>query len=343
MAGALGRLSRDLAIDLGTANTLIYCQGRGVVLDEPSVVAVHKTPSGAHGDVLAVGTEAKQMLGRTPGSIVAVRPLRDGVIADFQITEQMLRAFLRRTVGRAAVVKPRVVVCIPFGLTEVEKRAVHESAKSAGAREVQLISEPMAAALGAGLPVLEPKGSMIVDIGGGTSEIAVIALGGMVQSLSLRVAGDHMNEAIARHVQERLGLFIGERTAEALKLDIGAAAPLAQLRSTTVKGRDAEGGIPRQARLTSEDIRQAVAGPVQQIVEGIRQVLETTPPELAGDILDRGIVLCGGGALLKRLDRLIAETTGLPVVLAEEPMRCVVNGAGMALEEPDLLERVRLR
>jgi rod shape-determining protein MreB len=282
MEKALGRLTRDLAIDLGTANTLVYAEGRGIVLEEPSVVAVRITEAGTYGDVVAVGEEAKQMLGRTPGGIVALRPLKDGVISDFQVTEEMLRAFLRRATGGSGMLKPRVVVCVPFGLAEVEKRAVHESARAAGAREVVLIPEPLAAALGAGLPVMEATGSMIVDIGGGTTEIAVISLGGPVSAQSLPVAGDAMNQAVVEHVANRLGLQIGERTAEALKLELGCASPLPEVLGTQVKGRDAQSGIPRQAPITSEDLRQALIEPVNSIIEAIRQVLEATPPELAG-------------------------------------------------------------
>ncbi len=341
MEQALGRLARDLAIDLGTANTLVYAQGRGIVLEEPSVVAVRITEAGTYGDVVAVGEEAKQMLGRTPGGIVALRPLKDGVISDFQVTEEMLRAFLRRATG-SSMFKPRVIVCVPFGLAEVEKRAVHESARAAGAREVVLIPEPLAAALGAGLPVLEPTGSMIVDIGGGTTEIAVISLGGSVSAQSLPVAGDAMNKAAVDYVSEKLGLQIGERTAEALKLELGCASPLPQVLGTQVKGRDAQTGIPRQAPITSEDLRRALIQPVNAIIEGIRQVLEATPPELAGDVLQRGIVLCGGGALLRGLTQVLADSTGLPVMIADDPLRCVVNGAATALENPQILDRIRL-
>ncbi|MED5372341.1 MAG: rod shape-determining protein [Myxococcota bacterium] len=337
------RLSRDLAIDLGTANTLVWAEGKGIVLEEPSVVAVHRSESGAYGDVLAVGAEAKEMLGRTPGSIVAVRPLKDGVIADFHVTEEMLRAFIRRAIGRSPMVKPLVLVCIPFGLTEVEKRAVYESARSAGAREVQLISEPMAAALGAGMPVLEPVGNLVVDIGGGTSEIAVLSLGGAVQSKSLRVAGDHLNSAIATVVQNEHGIYIGERTAEALKLDVGTALPQRPPLVTVVKGRDRVSGIPRQVHVSSEEIRHAIQPLLRKLVEAIREVLESTPPELAGDILQRGMVLCGGGALLRGLDQYLADETGLPVVLADDPLRSVVKGAGRALEDASLSERVVLR
>lgn len=340
MEAALGRLTRGLAIDLGTANTLVYVEGKGVVLDEPSVVAVRRTPSGGYGDVVAVGVEAQRMLGRTPADIVALRPLREGVISDFQVTEEMLRAFIKRCTS--GPVKPRVVVCIPFGLTEVEKRAVHESARAAGTREVVLLSEPMAAALGAGLPIMEAQGSLVVDIGGGTTEVAVISLGGLVTSKSLRVAGDAMNEAIVAWVRDNLGLQIGERTAEALKLEVGCASKLSSPLQTMVKGRDNQSGIPREERLSSEDLRAALKRPVNAIVESIRQVLEATPPELSGDILETGLLLCGGGALLRGLPQRLRDETGLPVVLADEPLRCVVHGAGAAVEQPELLSRLRI-
>ena len=342
MEAALGRLTRGLAIDLGTANTLVYVEGKGVVLDEPSVVAVRRTPAGTYGEVVAVGVEAQRMLGRTPADIVALRPLRDGVISDFQVTEEMLRAFIKRSISGPGMVKPRVVVCIPFGLTEVEKRAVHESARAAGTREVVLLSEPMAAALGAGLPIMEPTGNLVVDIGGGTTEVAVISLGGLVASQSLRVAGDAMNEAVAAWVGESLGLQIGERTAEALKLEVGCAAKLVTPLETVVKGRDSQSGIPRQARITSEDLRVALDKPIRQIVETVRQVLERTPPELAGDVLENGMLLCGGGALLRGLPQRLRAETGLPVHLADDPLRCVVHGAGAAVEQPDLLARIRV-
>jgi len=338
---ALGRLTRDLAIDLGTANTLVWAEGRGVVLDEPSVVAVTKTEGGAYGSVLAVGTEAREMLGRTPGSIVAMRPIREGSIDDFQVTEEMLRAFIRRA-GGSGMVKPRVLVCVPFGLTEVEKRAVHESARAAGSREVVLIPEPMAAALGAELPVLEALGSMVVDVGGGTTEVAVISLGGAVAAQSLRVGGDAMNSAIAAWVEEHEGLQIGERAAEALKIEIGTAARLKEPLTSSVKGRDAQTGIPRQAQVSSEHLRAALQKPLTDIVEAIRTVLEGTSPELAGDVLEHGMVLAGGGSLLRGLDHYLREATGLPVRRAEDPSRCTVAGAGRALEDKAILERIRL-
>jgi len=339
---ALGFFSNDIAIDLGTANTLVYATGRGIVVDEPSVVAVTRTPGGAHGKVLAVGTEAKRMVGRTPGNIIAVRPLKDGVIADFAVTEQMLRHFIGQALGRRLLVHPRMIVCIPFGITEVEKRAVQESARSAGAREVFLVPEPMAAALGAGLPVSEPVGSMIVDIGGGTTEVAVLSLGGIATSQSLRVAGDQMDEAIAAYVKRKFNCLVGERTAEEIKLAVGVAAPVTPQRSIHVKGRDISSGIPRQFEFTSDDAAEALQDCVTQIIETVRVTLEHTPPELAADIIDQGIVLAGGGAKLEMLDEVIRDATGLPVVVAEDPLRCVAIGAGQILENADLLRRMAI-
>ncbi len=341
-SGAFGRLSKDLAIDLGTANTLVYARGRGIVVDEPSVVAVRVAPTGAYTEVLAIGEEARVMLGRTPGNIAAVRPLKDGVIAAFEVAEEMIRYFILRAAGRQGLFKPRVLVCIPSGVTEVEKRAVHESARAAGAKEVFLVPEPLAAALGAGLPVMEPTGTLIVDIGGGTTEVAVISMGGLVRSRSLRVAGDHMDKAIIQAVRDHHGLIIGERTAEAVKLEIGCAAPTSQPRHTTVKGRDAETGIPRQVTLTGADIGSAVAGTLARIVEAIRETLETTPPELGADLIERGIVLCGGGAQLPEIEQVMADATGLPCSVAPDPMQCVARGAGLTLEDPVVLERLAL-
>ncbi len=339
---ALRRLSKDLAIDLGTANTIVYARGRGIVVDEPSVVAVRVAPTGAYTEVLAVGEEARVMLGRTPGSIAAVRPLKDGVIADFEIAEQMIRYFILRATGRQGLFKPRMLVCIPSGVTEVEKRAVHESARAAGAKEVFLVPEALAAALGAGLPVMDPIGTMIVDIGGGTTEVAVISMGGLVRSCGLRVAGDHMDEAIIRAVRVKKGLIIGTHTAEAVKLDIGCAAPIGEQRSTTVKGRDADSGIPRQVTLTSADIGDALKGTLSRIVEAIRETLETTPPELGADLMEHGIVLCGGGALLPHIEQVMADATGLPCSVAAKPMKAVALGAGHALEHPEVLKRIAL-
>lgn len=337
---ALGFFSNDIAIDLGTANTLVYAVGRGIVVDEPSVVAVTRGPGTTYGKVQAVGIEAKRMVGRTPGNIVAVRPLKDGVIADFEITEIMLRYFIQAAVGKRLLMHPRIVVCIPYGITEVEKRAVQESARSAGAREVFLVPEPMAAALGAGLPVDEPLGSMIVDIGGGTTEVAVISLGGIAVSQSLKVAGDFMDEAISSYIRRRYNCLIGERTAEEVKLQVGCAAPFGEKKSVPVKGRDMGQGIPRQFEINSDDVSEALQDAVSQIVEVIRTTLEQTPPELAADIIDQGIVLTGGGSLLGNLDEVLREATGLPVVVAEEPMRCVALGAGEILENAELLKRM---
>ncbi|MBM4365451.1 MAG: rod shape-determining protein [Deltaproteobacteria bacterium] len=342
LESALGMFSSDLAIDLGTANTLVYATGRGLVVDEPSVVATQKGPGTVTGKVLAVGAEAKRMVGRTPGNIVAIRPLKDGVIADFDTTESMLRYFIQQALGKRSVSKPRVVVCIPFGITEVEKRAVQESARSAGAREVLLVSEPLAAAIGAGLPVTEPVGSMIVDIGGGTTEVAVISLGGIATSQSLRVAGDAMDEAIAAYVKRRFNCLIGERTAEDVKLAVGCAAPPPSRIAIRVRGRDLSNGTPREFELTGEDTAEALSDSVAQIIEAVRSTLERTPPELAADIIDQGIVLAGGGSQLRHLDEVLRDATGLPVVVAEDPLRCVVMGAGECLERPELLKRVAL-
>jgi len=339
---ALGFFNNDLAIDLGTANTLVYATGRGIVVDEPSVVAIMKGPGQTVGRVLAVGTEAKRMVGRTPGNIVAHRPLKDGVIADFEITEAMLRYFIQAALGRRTFVHPRMVVCIPFGITEVEKRAVQESARSAGAREVFLVPEPLAAALGAGLPITEPIGSMIVDIGGGTTEVAVISLGGIATSQSLRVAGDQMDEAIASWVKRKYNCLIGERTAEEIKLAVGCAAPTHEIRTIHVKGRDIGSGTPRQFELTSDDAAEALQDCVAQIIEAVRSTLEQTPPELAADIIDQGLVLAGGGSLLTNLDEVLRDATGLPVLVAEDALRCVALGAGETLENAELLRRLAL-
>src|SRR6202451_1575026 len=306
-----GLFSNDLAIDLGTANTLTYVNGKGIVSCEPSVVAVQKDARGGN-KVLAVGREAKEMLGRTPGNIRAVRPLRDGVIAVFEITEAMLRYFIARAHSRRTLVKPRIIICVPFGITEVEKRAVKESAESAGAREVYLIEEPMAAAIGAGLPITEPSGNMIVDIGGGTTEVAVISLAGVVFSRSVRVAGDKMDEAIIHHIKRKYNLLIGERTAELIKITIGSAYPGNEIQTMEIKGRDLVAGVPKIIEITDEEIREALMEPVRQVVESVRIALERTPPELASDIVERGIVLAGGGALLRNLDVLLREETGLP-------------------------------
>ena len=335
----LGYFSSDLAIDLGTANTLVFVKGEGIVLNEPSVVAVKKGEGGGQ-RVLAVGTEAREMLGKVPGNIETIRPLKDGVIADLDVTEAMLRYFIRRVHGRRTFVRPRVVICIPFGITEVEKRAVREAASSAGAREVYLIQEPMAAALGAGLPVTEPQGNMIVDIGGGTTEVAVISLGGIVFSTSVRVAGDAMDDAVIAWIRRHHNLLIGERTAERIKMDIGCAWPEEEPRSLEVKGRDLLSGVPKTIVVDSEEIRQALSEPVGEIVEAVKHTLEKTPPELAADIIDQGIILAGGGALLTGLDDLLREETGLPVIQAAEPLFCVALGSGASLDSLDLLRRV---
>jgi rod shape-determining protein MreB len=332
----LGVFSNDLAIDLGTANTLVYAKGRGIISNEPSVVAVdtdkHK--------VRAVGKEAKSMLGRTPGSIHAVRPLRDGVIADFEIAEAMLRYFIQKAHNRSTFLRPRIVISVPSGITEVEKRAVRESALSASAREVYLIEEPMAAAIGAGLPITEPSGNMIIDIGGGTTEVAIISLSGIVYANSVRVGGDKMDEAILNYVKRKYNLLIGERTAERIKIEIGTAYPSDEQRSLVVKGRDLVAGVPKTLEIHTEDVREALTEPVNAIVEASKIALERTPPELAADIADKGIVLSGGGSMLQNLDILLREETGLPIMLAEDPFTAVVMGCGRCLDEVDLLRDV---
>lgn len=338
----LGKFSNDLAIDLGTANTLVYVKGKGIVLSEPSVVAVHKDSRGMK-KVLAVGAEAKKMLGRTPANIVAIRPMRDGVIADFDITEAMLRHFILRVHNRRTLVRPRIIVSVPSCITQVEKRAVRETVESAGAREIYLIEEPMAAAIGAGLPITEPIASMVVDIGGGTTEVAVISLSGIVYSKSVRVAGDKMDEEIVQYIKRKYSLLIGERSAEIIKTTIGCAYPEKELRTTDVKGRDLISGIPKIIKINSEEVREAIMEPIRIIVDTIRDALENAPPELAGDIVDRGIVLTGGGALLKNIDVLIREETGLPVVVTDDPLSTVAVGAGMALDQLDVLKEVAVQ
>ncbi|MDT8419716.1 MAG: rod shape-determining protein [Desulfuromonadales bacterium] len=335
-----GMFSNDLAIDLGTANTLIYMKGKGLVVSEPSVVAVQTNINGQR-KVLAVGTDAKEMLGRTPGSITAIRPMKDGVIADFDYTEEMLRYFIRKVHNRKNLVRPRIVICVPSGITQVEKRAVRESAESAGAREVYLIEEPMAAAIGSGLPITEASGNMIVDIGGGTTEVAVISLAGIVYAQSVRVGGDKLDEAIVQYMKRKYNLLIGERTAEAVKIGIGNVyAADDEVLTMEVKGRDLVSGIPKTLEINSTEIREAMSEPVNTIVEAVRIALERTPPELAADIVDKGIVLAGGGAYLKNLDILLREETGLPVVVAEDPLSCVVLGSGAMLDQIDLLKQV---
>ncbi|MBV71375.1 MAG: rod shape-determining protein [Myxococcota bacterium] len=334
-----GMFSNDLAIDLGTANTLIYARGKGIVSCEPSVVAVRKDSRGER-RVLAVGREAKEMLGRTPGAIAAIRPMKDGVIADFDVTEAMIRHFITRAHQRSALVKPRVIIGVPSGITEVEKRAVRESAQTAGAREVYLIEEPIAAAIGAGLPITEPSGNMIVDIGGGTTEVAVISLSGIVYSRSVRVGGDKLDAAIVQYVKRKYNLLIGEQMAERVKCHIGNCYDSGETKSMEVKGRDLVAGLPRTLTVSSDEIRQALAEPVNAIIEAVRIALEQTPPELSADIVDKGIVLAGGGAFLKGLDMLMREETGLPVLIADEPLSSVVLGCGKALDELDLLKNV---
>jgi len=338
----LGWFSNDLAIDLGTANTVVYARGQGIVISEPSVVAVERGGRGPD-KVRAVGRAAKEMLGRTPANIVAIRPMKDGVIADFEITEAMLRYFIARVHDRSTLVRPRIVIAVPSGITEVEKRAVRESAISAGAREVYLIDEPMAAAIGAGLPVTEPSGNMIIDIGGGTTEVAVISLSGIVYANSTRVGGDKMDEAIINYVKRKYNLLIGERTAELIKIEIGTAYPVEENESMEVKGRDLVAGVPKILELKSEEAREALAEPVNAVVEATKIALERTPPELAADIVDKGIVLVGGGALLRNLDVLLREATGLPVMVAEDPLTAVAIGTGRTLDEPALLKDVAIR
>lgn len=335
----LGLFSNDLAIDLGTANTLVYVKGRGIVLSEPSVVAVKKNEKGGN-KTLTVGREAKKMLGRTPGNIVAVRPLKDGVIADFEITEAMLRYFIRKVHNRATLVRPRIVICVPSGITQVEKRAVRESAESAGAREVYLIEEPMAAAIGAGLPVTDPTSNMVVDIGGGTTEVAVISLAGIVYSKSVRVGGDKMDEAIVQYLKRTYNLLIGVGTAEAIKITIGNAYPTGEIESIEVKGRDLVTGIPKILTIDSEEVRKAISDQIGVIVDTVKTALEQTPPELAADIVDRGIVLTGGGSLLKNIDVLLREETRLPITVAEDPLTTVVMGTGKVLDNLDILKEV---
>ncbi len=337
----LGVFSSDLALDLGTANTLVYVKGKGIVLSEPSVVAV-RTDKRAKNRVLAVGTEAKRMLGRTPGNIVAIRPMRDGVIADFEVTEAMLKHFIRKVHNnRRTLVRPRIVIAVPSGITQVEKRAVRESAELAGAREVFLIEEPMAAAIGAGLPVTEPTCNMVVDIGGGTTEVAVISLAGIVHSRSIRVAGDKMDTSITQHIKRKYNLLIGERTAEIIKTTIGNAYPDDDMVETIeVKGRDLVSGVPKILEIDSEEVCMAISEQIADIVETVKIVLEQTPPELAADIVDTGIVLTGGGALLKNLDKLLREKTGLPIIIADDPLSTVALGCGKSLDSIEILREV---
>jgi rod shape-determining protein MreB len=332
----MGLLTNDIAIDLGTANTLVYLQGKGIVLNEPSVVAVDK----ATGKVIAVGHAAKAMLGKTPDKIEAVRPLRDGVIADFEKTEDLLSSFIQRVQRRKFLVRPRVIICVPSGITEVEKRAVRDSAEHAGAREVLLVAEPIAAAIGVGLPVSKPTGNMVIDIGGGTTEIAVMALNDIVHHESIRVGGDEMDEAIVQYIKKAYNMLIGDQTAEYIKIKIGSAFKIAEESELEVKGRDLVAGIPKTLKISSVEIREALQEPTNAIVDAVKRSLERTPPELASDIVDKGIVMTGGGSLLRGIDALLREHTNLPVTVAEDPLLCVVLGTGKILEDLDTYEKV---
>jgi rod shape-determining protein MreB and related proteins len=334
--GITGFLGRDMAVDLGTANTLVYVRGRGIVLNEPSVVAIN-TLTGA---ILAVGSEAKRMIGRTPSHIQAVRPLKDGVIADFDVTEKMLRYFIQKVHRRRLLAKPRVVVCVPSGITGVEQRAVEEATIAAGARRAYIIEEPMAAAIGAGLPIHEPTGNMVVDIGGGTTEVAIISLGGIVTSTSIRVGGDELDEAIIQHVKKEYSLLLGERTSEAIKLAIASVYPMPEELIAEIKGRDLVSGLPKTIHITAEEIRKAVEEPVNTVIDAIKSTLDRTPPELAADIMEQGIVLTGGGALLRGLDERLKHETGMPVHIADNPLSSVAIGSGKCLEEFEVLQRV---
>ena len=334
----MGFLAKDIGIDLGTANTLVHLKGKGIVVREPSVVAVNVKTN----EVLAVGEAAKEMIGRTPGNIVAIRPMRDGVIADFDVTQSMIKYFIKKAISSGGIGKPRVVICVPSGVTEVEKRAVEDATLQAGAKEAYLIEEPMAAAIGANLPVEEPYGSMVVDIGGGTSEVAVISLGGIVTSKSLRIAGDELDDAISHYIKKEYSLMIGERTAEQIKITIGGAFPKTKEEKMTIRGRDLITGLPKNIEITSSEINEALKEPVNAIIDSIKYTLEKTPPELASDIMDRGIMLTGGGALLDGLDKLIKQETGMPVSIAENPLDCVVLGSGKVLDEIETLKKVLL-
>jgi rod shape-determining protein MreB and related proteins len=329
-------VGRDMAVDLGTANTLVYVRGRGIVLNEPSVVAINSKT----GAILAVGHEAKRMIGRTPAYIVAVRPLKDGVIADFEVTEKMLRHFIQKVHRRSWLAKPRVVVCVPSGITSVEQRAVEEATISAGARSAFIIEEPMAAAIGAGLPVHEPTGNMIVDIGGGTTEVAVVSLGGVVTSQSIRIGGDELDEAIMTYIKKEYSLMLGERTAEEIKMTIGSAFPLPEEKQAEIRGRDLVTGLPKTIVVSAEEIRRAIEEPVNAIVDAVKNTLDKTPPELSGDIMDKGIVLAGGGALLRGIDERLKHETGMPIHIAEDPLYAIAVGSGKCLEEFEALRRV---
>lgn len=328
-------ISRDMGIDLGTANTLIFIKGKGIMLREPSVVAINKDAN----KVLAVGEDAKQMIGRTPGNIVAIRPLKDGVIADFDTTQTMIRRLIEKVSSKGAFTSPRIIICYPSGVTEVEKRALEDATKQAGARDVRLMEEPMAAAIGSGLLVYEPNGSMIVDIGGGTTEVAVISLGGIVTSKSLRIAGDELDQAIIAYIKREYNLMIGERTAESVKIALGSAYPEEEEKSMPIKGRDLITGLPKIVEIGEAEVREALKEPVSSIIDAIKTTLEKTPPELAADIMDKGIMLAGGGALLRGLDKLINQETHMPVNIAESPLDCVALGAGKALENFDKLSK----
>jgi len=338
----LGMFSNDLAIDLGTANTLIYVKGKGIVSNEPSVVAVKKDGRGGR-KVLAVGKEAKLMLGKTPGNITAIRPMKDGVIADFEVTEEMLKYFIRNVHKRRFGLRPRIIICIPSGITQVEQRAVRESALSAGAHEVYLVEEPMAAAIGAGLPITEPSGNMVVNIGGGTAEIAVISLAGIVQAMSVRVAGDKMDEAIVQYIKRRHNLYIGVESAETIKISLGLSLPDEEKRVIEIKGRNLVTGIPTTMEIDSTELKEALTEPLAAIIEAVKSVLERTPPGLAADLVDKGIIMTGGGALLKNLDIILREEIKLPVTVADDPLTCVVRGAGKILDEIKLLREVTLQ
>ncbi|MBN2870164.1 MAG: rod shape-determining protein [Campylobacterales bacterium] len=335
----IGMFSNDLSIDLGTANTLVISKGRGIIINEPSVVAV-KTEKYGQQKVLAVGREAKEMVGKTPGNIKAIRPMKDGVIADFDMTEKMIRKFIEKAHGRSSLISPRIIICVPYGLTQVERKAVRESAMSAGAREVYLIDEPMAAAIGAGIDIREPKGNIVVDIGGGTTEIGVVSLGGLVLCRSIRIAGDKIDRSIMDYVKRKYNLLIGERIAEDIKINIGTAMPLAQELKMIINGRDQVEGLLTSIELTSEDAREAMREPLKEILEAVRDVLENMPPDLAGDIVNNGVILTGGGALIRQLDKYISEIIKIPVYVADEPLLCVARGTGRALEEIDQLHEL---
>jgi rod shape-determining protein MreB and related proteins len=335
----IGLFSNDLSIDLGTANTIVIAKGRGIIINEPSVVAV-KTEKYGHQRVLAVGQDAKEMVGKTPGNIKAIRPMRDGVIADFDMTEKMIRKFIEKAHGRSSLISPRIIICVPYGLTQVERKAVRESALSAGAREVFLIEEPMAAAIGAGVDIREPQGNIVVDIGGGTTEIGVVSLGGLVLSKSIRTAGDKIDQGIVNYVRKKYNLLIGERVAEDIKINIGTAVSLKEEMTMVVNGRDQVEGLLNSVELTSEDAREAMKEPLVEIAEALRDVLEKMPPDLAGDIVNHGIMLTGGGALIRQLDKYLSDIVKIPVFVADEPLLAVARGTGRALEEIDLLQEL---